>query len=264
MSAYRLPSIDVEVVPRSSDTPPVAFIRGGGRPVGNFTIERMMDRLARRLGLDPIEVRRRNLIAPSDMPYETGLNSIVYDGGDYPRLLELAVERIGAASVRERQRSGEPVGVGVAMCAESTGIGMAEPSRVAVLGDGTVRVFVGSTPQGQGHQTFIAQVVADRLGWPIDKIDVHAGDSRDVAFSFVTAGSRSALEVGNSVAGVGEARSRRRRPGHHRGWGWRPWRSRSPRASGRPGRRRAGGGRDVGLEGSSGLGVQLPCGGGSH
>ena len=200
MSAYRLPSIDVEVVPRSSDTPPVAFIRGGGRPVGNFTIERMMDRLARRLGLDPIEVRRRNLIGPSDMPYETGLNSIVYDGGDYPRLLDLAVEQIGAANVRERQRSGEPVGVGVAMCAESTGIGMAEPSRVAVLGDGTVRVFVGSTPQGQGHQTFIAQVVADRLGWPIDRIEVRTGDSRDVAFSFVTAGSRSALEVGNSVA----------------------------------------------------------------
>src|SRR5450759_3154066 len=134
------------------------------------------------------------------MPYETGLNSIVYDGGDYPRLLELAVERVGASDVRKRQQSGEPVGVGVAMCVESTGIGMAEPSRVAVLGDGTVRVFVGSTPQGQGHQTFIAQVVADRLGWPIDRIDVRAGDSRDVAFSFVTAGSRSALEVGNSVA----------------------------------------------------------------
>ena len=86
------------------------------------------------------------------------------------------------------------------MCIESTGIGMAEPSRVAVLGDGTVRVFVGSTPQGQGHQTFVAQVVADRLGWPIERVEVKAGDSRDVAMSFVTAGSRSALEVGNSVA----------------------------------------------------------------
>ncbi len=200
MSAYRLPAFDVEVAPRQSDTPPAAFIRGGGRPVGNFAVERIMDRLARRLGLDPIELRRRNLVGPTEMPYDTGLNSIVYDGGDYPRLLDLAVERIGAASARQRQLAGEAVGVGVAMCVESTGIGMPEPSRVAVLVDGTVRVFVGSTPQGQGHQTFIAQVVADRLGWPVDRVDVRAGDSRDVAFSFVTAGSRSALEVGNSVA----------------------------------------------------------------
>ncbi len=200
MSAYRMPALEIEVQPRYSDSPPVAFIRGGGRPVGNFATERMIDRLARRLGLDPIDVRRRNLIAPSEMPYETGLSSIAYDGGDYPRLLDMAVERIGAAAVRERQRSGDPVGVGVAMCVESTGIGMAEPSRVVVLPDGTARVFVGSTPQGQGHQTFVAQVVADRLGWPIDRVEVRAGDSRDVANSFVTAGSRSALEVGNSVA----------------------------------------------------------------
>ena len=200
MSAYRMPAFDIEVAPRQSDTPPAAFIRGGGRPVGNFAVERMMDRLARRIGLDPIELRRRNLVGPAEMPYDTGLNSIVYDGGDYPRLLELAIERVGAAAVRQRQLAGEPVGVGVAMCVESTGIGMPEPSRVAVLADGTVRVFVGSTPQGQGHQTFIAQVAADRLGWPVDRVDVRAGDSRDVAFSFVTAGSRSALEVGNSVA----------------------------------------------------------------
>jgi aerobic carbon-monoxide dehydrogenase large subunit len=200
MSAYRLPALEIEVQPRYSDSPPVAYIRGGGRPVGNFVIERMMDRLARRLGLDPIDVRRRNLILPSEMPYTTGLGPIIYDGGDYPRLLELAVERIGVAAVRERQRAGEPVGVGVAMCVESTGIGQAEPSRVAVLPDGTARVFVGSTPQGQGHQTFVAQVVADRLGWPIERVEVRAGDSRDVANSMVTAGSRSALEVGNSVS----------------------------------------------------------------
>ena len=200
MSAYRMPSFEVEVAPRFSDTPPAAFIRGGGRPIGNFAVERMMDRLARRLGIDPIELRRRNLVKPADMPYDTGLNGIVFDGGDYPRLLELAVERAGAASIRERQRAGEPVGIGVAMCVESTGIGMPEPSRVAVRGDGTAVVFVGSTPQGQGHETFVAQVVADRLGWPIERVEVRAGDSRDVAFSFVTAGSRSALEVGNSAA----------------------------------------------------------------
>jgi carbon-monoxide dehydrogenase large subunit len=200
MSAYRLGSLALEVVPHLSDTPPAAFIRGGGRPVGNYAIERMIDRLSRNLGLDPIEVRRRNLVTPAEMPYETGLQSIVYDGGDYPRLLDLAVKHVDAEAVRERQRAGEPVGVGVAMCCESTGLGMPEHSRVAVLPDGTVRVFIGGTPQGQGHQTFVAQVVADRLGWPIDRVDVRTGDSREIASSMVTAGSRSAVEVGNSVS----------------------------------------------------------------
>ncbi len=200
MSAYRWPAFAVEVAPRFSDTPPVAFIRGGGRPVGSLAVERLMDRLARRLGVDPIELRRRNVITREEMPYETGVHGVVYDGGDYRRLLDLATEHAGAASVRERQKAGEPVGIGVAVCVESTGIGMPEPSRVAIHADGTATVFVGSTPQGQGHQTFVAQVVADRLGWPIEMIEVRAGDSRDVPFSFVTAASRSALEVGNSVA----------------------------------------------------------------
>ena len=199
LSGYHLQAVDIEVAQSYSPTPPTAFIRGGGRPVGNFAIERMVDRLARRLSLDPIELRRRNLVRPEEMPFETVLGP-VYDGGDYPRLLEAAVEAIDAAGIRARQRAGEPVGVGLSICVESTGIGMAEPSRVEIRPDGTARVFVGSTPQGQGHQTFIAQVVADRLGWPMDRVEVSTGDSRNVPFSMVTAGSRSALEVGNSVA----------------------------------------------------------------
>ena len=199
-SAYRLPALEVEVAQSYSHSPPAAFIRGGGRPVGNFGIERLMDRLARRMGMDPIELRRRNLVQPDEMPYETGFGQVVFDGGDYPRLLEEAVAKIDAAAIRARQKTGEVVGVGIAMCTEGTGIGMAEPSRVAILADGTARVFTGSTPQGQGHLTFVAQVVADRLGWPMERVDVRVGDSRDVGFSTVTAASRSALEVGNSVA----------------------------------------------------------------
>lgn len=199
MSAYHLRAIDVEIAQSYSPTPPTVFIRGGGRPVGNFGIERMVDRVARHLGLDPIEVRRRNLVRPEEMPFQTVLGPI-YDGGDYPRLLDEAVAAIGAAAIRARQKAREPVGVGFSMCVESTGIGMAEPSRVVILPDGTARVHAGSTPQGQGHQTFIAQVVADRLGWPYERVSVLTGDSRGVPFSMVTAGSRSALEVGNSVA----------------------------------------------------------------
>ena len=199
MSAYHLRAIDIEVAQSYSPSPPTAFIRGGGRPVGNFAIERMIDRLARHLGLDPIEIRRRNLVGPGEMPFQSVLGP-VYDGGDYPWLLEVAVAAIDAAGIRARQKTGEPVGLGIAMCVESTGIGMAEPSRVVILPDGTASVLVGSTPQGQGHLTFVAQVVADRLGWPYERISVQAGDSRDVPFSMVTAGSRSALEIGNSVA----------------------------------------------------------------
>ncbi|MDQ6919141.1 MAG: molybdopterin-dependent oxidoreductase, partial [Candidatus Dormibacteraeota bacterium] len=199
-SAYQLPALELEVAQAYSHGPSAAFIRGGGRPIGNFGIERMIDRLSRRLDLDPIDVRRRNLIGPDEMPYQTGFGPMVYDGGDYPRLLEHAVARIDVSGIRSRQKGGEPIGVGIAMCVESTGIGMAEPSRVAIQADGTAHVYVGSTPQGQGHLTFLAQVVADRLGWPMERVEVRAGDSRDVPFSMVTAGSRSALEVGNSVA----------------------------------------------------------------
>lgn len=200
MSAYRLPAMDLAVAARTSATTPASFIRGGGRPVGNYGIERMMDRLARRLGMDPVELRRRNLVPADAMPYTTGYPGQVYDGGDYARLLDLATERAGHASIRARQAAGEPVGIGVAMCVESTGIGMPEPSRVLVHADGSAEVLAGSTPQGQGHQTFLAQVAADRLGWPLDRVTVRAGDSRIVPFSATTAGSRSALEVGNSVA----------------------------------------------------------------
>ncbi len=199
MSAYVLPALALEVGSRYSSGPPVVPIRGGSRPVGNFAIERLMDRLARRLKLDPIEVRRRNLVPASAMPYETGFG-VVYDGGDYEHLLDVAVARADIAGIRARQRSGEAVGVGVALCVESTGIGMEEPSRVAIHADGTAEVIVGTTPQGQGHLTFISQVVADRLGWPLHRIQVRAGDSRDIAMVAVTAGSRSALETGNSVA----------------------------------------------------------------
>jgi carbon-monoxide dehydrogenase large subunit len=199
VSAYRLPALQVQVEQRFSHSPPAAHIRGGGRPIGNFAVERMLDRLARRLGLDPVDVRRRNLLTPADMPHRTGVPGMVYDGGDYPRLLDLAVERIGSDEVRQRQRHGEPVGLGVAMCVESTGVGMREDSRIRVAPDGIVTVSVGSTPQGQGHRTFVAQVVADRLGWPLERVQVRTAQTDGIA-SAVTAGSRSALEVGNSVA----------------------------------------------------------------
>jgi carbon-monoxide dehydrogenase large subunit len=204
LSAYRLPAVRLELRAYFTNTAPTAAIRGGGRPVGNFGIERMMDRLARRLGLDPLELRRRNLVRPDEMPYDTGLpfagSPIVYDGGDFPALLEAAASALGYQELRRRQGDGEPLGVGLTLFVESTGLGNPEPARVRIEPDGRARVFAGSAPGGQSHLTTLAQVGADRLGWPVEQVEAIAGDSTAVPGSGPTGGSRTAVELGNAVA----------------------------------------------------------------
>jgi carbon-monoxide dehydrogenase large subunit len=204
VSAYVLPAMDVEAVLVYTNTVPTGFIRGGGRPLGNYGMERVMDRLARKLGVDPATLRKRNLIKPEQIPYTTGIpagrSGLVYDSGDYPRLLELAQDKLRYDEARDRAHDGRLVGVGIAMCVESTGFGRAEPAKLRIGKDGRAQLFVGSSPQGQGHQTIATQVVADRLGWPLDRIDVTAGDTAHVPFALLTAGSRSAIQVGNATA----------------------------------------------------------------
>jgi carbon-monoxide dehydrogenase large subunit len=172
-------------------------------------MERIIDRLARRLELDPVELRRRNLIQPEQIPYTTGFpagrRGYVYDSGDYPRLLDLALEQIGPDPSNDDQADGRLVGFGVACCVESTGFGRGEPAKIQVAKDGSVNVYVGSTPQGQGHETMVALVIAERLGWPFEKIHVAAGDTQHVPFALLTAGSRSAVQVGNAAAQAAKA-----------------------------------------------------------
>ena len=200
-SAYVVPAMHVDWQLVYTNTVPTGFIRGGGRPLGNYAVERVMDRLARELDIPPQELRRRNLVQPEQIPYTTGFPSgrgaVVYDSGDYPRLLELALQELGETPVSE---DGRLVGVGFACCVESTGFGRGEPARLRVDKDGMAELFVGSTPGGQGHQTMAAQVAADRLGWPFEKISVTAGDTSHVPFAFLTAGSRSAVQVGNATS----------------------------------------------------------------
>src|SRR5438876_5626269 len=202
LSAYVVPAMSIESQLVFTNTVPTGFIRGGGRPLGNYTIERAMDQLARALDISPIELRRRNLVQPEQIPFTTGYpggrRGLVYDSGDYPRLLDLTLEKLGP--VPENTDDGRLVGLGVACCVESTGFGGGEPARLRVNKDGTAELFVGSTPQGQGHQTMAAQVAADRLGWPFDKITVTVGDTSHVPFALLTAGSRSAIQVGNATA----------------------------------------------------------------
>jgi aerobic carbon-monoxide dehydrogenase large subunit len=200
ISAYVLPAMHIEGLLVYTNTVPTGFIRGGGRPLGNYGMERAMDQLARKLNLEPAELRRRNLIQPSQIPYTTGLpagrSGYVYDSGDYPKLMELALEKLG----ERPQADGRLVGVGVACCVESTGFGRGEPAKIRIDQDGIAHVYVGSTPQGQGHETMAAVITAERLGWPIDKIQVTAGDTSHVPFALLTAGSRSAVQVGNATS----------------------------------------------------------------
>jgi len=193
---------------------PCAPYRGAGRTQAVFVGERILDIAARELGLDPVAVRRRNLVRADQMPYQRSIPyrdgaPMVHDSGDYPRLLETALERVGHAAFRARQaaarREGRRIGLGVAAYNEATGIGPHEGARVAVDETGRVRVTVGAPSQGQGHETVLAQVCAERLGVPLASIDVGAGDTARFPTSLGTYASRIAVLVGNAVALAADA-----------------------------------------------------------
>jgi carbon-monoxide dehydrogenase large subunit len=202
LSAYVMPALSMDTQLVYTNTVPTGFIRGGGRPLGNYAVERAMDRLARALDISPVELRRRNLIRPEQIPYTTGYpagrHGMVYDSGDYPRLLEMTLSKLGHPA--ESVEDGRLTGVGVACCVESTGFGGGEPARLRINKDGSADLYVGSTPQGQGHQTMAAQVAADRLGWPFERIKVTAADTSHTPPAELTAGSRSAVQVGNATS----------------------------------------------------------------
>jgi carbon-monoxide dehydrogenase large subunit len=213
LSAYRLPALRVTVDLVYTNTAPTGFIRGGGREVGNFGIERLLDRLARELHIEPVELRRRNLVPPSAMPFETGYRTpritAMFDGGDYPAMLETAWAAVGGEAFRAGLRAGPAQGLGVACFTESTGIGEPEHARVEMDATGKVTLFIGTTPQGQGHETAAAQVAGEHLGWPAEMITVVAGDSAAVPTGRNTSASRSAVEMGSAV-GIAAGSARRK------------------------------------------------------
>ena len=210
LSAYVMPAMEVESQVVFTNAVPTGFIRGGGRPLGNYAVERAMDQLARALGVPAVELRRRNLVQPEQIPFTTGYpggrRGLVYDSGDYPRLLSMTLAKAGEPPTLD---DGRLVGFGVSCCVESTGFGGGEPAKLRLNKDGTAELFVGSTPQGQGHQTMAAQVAADRLGWPFEKIRVTAGDTRNTPHAELTAGSRTAVQVGNATAKAAVAMRKR-------------------------------------------------------
>jgi carbon-monoxide dehydrogenase large subunit len=217
---YRLPAFRCRGRIVVTHKVPAAPYRGAGRTQAVFVAERLMDIAAREVGLDPAELRRRNLIGADAMPYRRDLPyrdgmPIVHDSGDYPALLETALARAGHAAFRERQaaarRAGRRLGIGLAAYNEATGIGPHEGAHVAVDAAGAVRVTVGVPSQGQGHETTLAQICAARLGVPLPSVTVAAGDTARFPASNGTYASRVTVVVGNAVAKAAEAVGERAR-----------------------------------------------------
>jgi aerobic carbon-monoxide dehydrogenase large subunit len=182
--------------------------RGAGRPEAAVAIERMVDRFAAEIGLDAVEVRRRNLVAPFSEPHTTGVGT-VYDVGDYPRALERVLRAADYQELRDeqarRRSAGDPValGIGIATYVEITaGAGGGEFGSVEVLDGGRIRVTSGSTPTGQGHDTTWAMIVADRTGVALEDVEVVHGDTDRVRSGGLTVGSRSVQLGGTAIAEV--------------------------------------------------------------
>ncbi len=210
--AYRLPAFDCEVRGAYTNTTPIDAYRGAGRPEAALLIERMMDRLADEIGMDPAELRRRNFVPADAFPYTT-VSTLVYDSGNYEpaldRALELADYSGFAARRDEAKRRGRLRGIGLASYVEICGLapskanaalgvgwGGYESARIRVNPLGTVQVWTGTSPHGQGHETSWSQIVADQLGLRPDDVQVLHGDTLESPGMGVgTFGSRS-LAVG--------------------------------------------------------------------
>jgi aerobic carbon-monoxide dehydrogenase large subunit len=211
---YRLPVFRCRGRVVATHKVPSSPYRGAGRTQSVFVLERLVDIAARQLGLDPVELRRRNLIRADEMPYRRELPyrdgmPIVHDSGNYPALLETALTRVGYAGFRERQRAareqGRRLGIGVAAYNEATGIGPHEGAHVAVDAAGGVSITVGAPSQGQGHETTLAQICAGRLDVPLATVTVSAGDTARFPSSSGTYASRVMVVVGNAVAAASDA-----------------------------------------------------------
>jgi carbon-monoxide dehydrogenase large subunit len=185
-----------------------AAYRGAGRPEAAFVLDRLLDRAARRIGMDPAELRRRNLIRADEMPSPTGLTyrdgaPITYDPADYPAAFErllVALDYEGwRAEQAKRRGSNRPIGVGLCAYVEGTGIGPFEGADIRVDPDGTVFVHLGVCAQGQGHETTLAQIAADELAVPLESVVVVGGDTNLVGYGMGTIASRVAAVSGPAV-----------------------------------------------------------------
>ena len=199
---YRIPASQSTLRAVYTNATPTGPYRGAGRPEAAFLIERMMDRLAGELDLDPVEVRLRNFVRPSDFPYTNAAGS-TYDSGNYQASLKRLVELADYPGLRRAQRTaregGRLQGIGISTYVEEAAGFAEDRATVRLEPDGTITVITGSTPHGQGHQTTWGQLAADAFGLPFDKVRVLYGDTDQPAYAVGTFGSRSAAISGAAV-----------------------------------------------------------------
>ena len=202
---YVIPKVEFNSRSVTTNTTPTVAYRGAGRPEATAAIERAMDLFAADIGMDPAEVRRKNLIPRDAFPF-TGVTDTTYDVGDYERALDLVLEASDYASLRQeqarRRAGGEPVqlGIGLSIYVEVTAGPQAgtEFAKVEVEDDGSATVYTGSSPHGQGHVTAFTALASDELGIPMDRIRLVWGDTDLVARGQGTMGSRS-LQLGGTA-----------------------------------------------------------------
>ena len=204
---YRIPAFQASVNCLMTNKVGAGTYRGPGMYEGCFIRERMLDMVAGDLGLDPAELRLKNLIQPSEMPFTVGPTRIegiitVYDSGDYPSAFKRVLEEIDYAALSPLQgqnRDGKYYGVGIACYVEPTGYGPYEGARIVVGDEGRIDVYLGITSLGQGHETVMAQICADSLDMPMDAIRVFHGDTGYLPRSVGTFGSRATVMAGNAI-----------------------------------------------------------------
>ena len=224
---YALSGVKADIYGVFTNTTPVDAYRGAGRPEATFLLERLVDLVAAELGMDPVAVRRRNLIPKFDNGHDV-VAGLTYDSGDYEAALDLALNRVGYSSLREEQAQarelGHYTGIGVSCYCEICGLGPSQVAGAVGFGgglwesavvrfhpSGKVNAYVGVSPHGQGEETTFAQIVSDTLGVPLDDVEIVHGDTDNTPMGWGTYGSRTtAVGAGALVLGLNKIKDKAR------------------------------------------------------
>lgn len=211
---YKLPTYYSDATVVYTNRTPVSPYRGAGRPQGVFAMERILDYAADQLDIDRVEIRSRNFIQPEEFPYDVGLVfqdglPTRYDSGNYPASLERLLEMIDYDAFQEEQQQaraeGRYLGIGVGCYVEGTGIGPYEGAHISIDNHGEVHIATGISTQGQGHYTTFAQIAADVLQVPLEKVHVTTGDTQRFQWGAGTYASRALVVAGNATGLAAQA-----------------------------------------------------------
>jgi carbon-monoxide dehydrogenase large subunit len=207
VSVYRTPAIDVSIRCAFTNTTPIGPYRGAGRPEGNYFMERLIDNAAAEMGIDPVELRRRNHIRPDELPYAAP-SQMTYDSGAFSEVLDRALEAADwsgfAARKAESRSRGKLRGRGIGQYLEVTAPPQNEMGGIRFEADGAVTIVTGTLDYGQGHASPFAQVLVSRLGIPFEKIRLMQGDSDELIAGGGTGGSKSIMASGTAILEASE------------------------------------------------------------